>query len=315
LNKEILINRKGTVKTILLLAGLGVGWSAVYLLVTVALTSMTSVVVAAGAVTFAALFLSVMFSRQAETAINKTFASEPGLMAAFSVGLWLASAGQIVRRYSSAPSGSDTILMLSTAALFALAMAAARPWGEDRPTWGSVVAVLAVLAGSLLIVANWERPSSFNPFMLFPTEELWLLASAAGLALFAAAGRELVKRHSPGGVLTAAFWAAAPPTLIYGLISSGGLRPFLEESRPGIFILVLLGAAFAVSLVCLLRLLEKTPPRRALAAVAVMPALVTALIIVERAFGYAYLPVPFAPAPIIAGIVVTIAGVAAVWVN
>ncbi|MFH1737009.1 MAG: EamA family transporter [Actinomycetota bacterium] len=308
------MDKRDVLKTILFLAGFAAGWAALFLLVTVALGRMPSVVIAAGGLLFATILMTAFYARDAERTFRKVIREEPGLFAALAVGLWLAFACQVVNRYSAAPSGADTIFLLSSAPVFAAAITAARPGLKERLTWGSVAGALTALAGGMMIVANWERPSSFAPFAIFRLEELFLLASAAGLALFAVAGRKLTRKYSPAALLTAAFWVITPPTLIYGMLAGGGLYSLILKFAAGWLLLALIGvAALAVPLICLLEAVKKVPVNRALTAVAVMPALITVLIGMEHGFGFAYLPVPFAWAPILAGITIVIMGVAAVW--
>lgn len=309
-----MMNAKQPLKTILLLTGFAVGWAALFLLVNVALGSIQAVVLAAGGLLAATIFTSVIYSRDAEKTIKTIIREDPGLFAAMSVGLWLAFAAQVVNRHTSAPSGADTIFMLSSAPLFAIAIAAARPGFKERITWGTAAGAVTALVGGMMIVANWERPSSFSPFAIFTLEELFLLASAAGLALFAATGRKLTGKYSAEALLTAALWVITPPTLVYGVFAGGGLFSFILKFVGDWLFFSLIGIlAFTLPLICLLKVVEKVPVNRALTAVAVMPALVTVLIGVEQGFGFAYLPVPFTWPPILAGITIVIMGVAAVW--
>ncbi len=285
-----------------------------FLLVTVALGSIPSVAIAACGLTAATVFMSVFYSRDAAETAKRVIREDPGLFAALSIGLWLAFAGQVVKRYSAAPSGADTVFLLSSAPIFAAAIAAAQPRLRERLTWGTVAGALTALAGCMMLVANWERPSSFAPFANFRFEELFLLASAAGLAMFAFAGRKLTAKYPPAALLTAALWVITPPTLVYGMLAGGGPYSLGMTFAANWLLLSLIGVgALAVPLVCFLEATKGLPVVRALTAVAVMPVLVTVLIGVEQGFGYAYLPVPFAWAPILAGISLVIMGVAAEW--
>lgn len=276
-------------------------------------TTLSGVITAAGLLS-AMLFMTAVYAQDAEIAIKKLFREDPGQFTALSVGLWLAFACQTLNRHSAAPSGADTVFFLASAPVFAVAIVAARPWLKDHITWGNAAGAVTALAGAMMIVANWERPSSFSPFVLFRPEEILLLASAAGLALFAVSGRKLTVKYSPGALLTSALWVITPPTLLYVMLAGGGLYSFLSNFANNWFQLIIIGIiALVMPLMCLLQAVKKIPATRAMTAISIMPAMVTILIGAERGFGYAYLPTPFAWAPVLAGITIVVMGVAAVW--
>ena len=109
-------------------------------------------------------------------------------------------------RRTDAPSGSE-VLFFTTAAWGALAVVAAS-LAMRRPSLMQVAGAAAGLLGAATVVANWERPSSFSPFVKFPGLEVGMLL--AGVA-FAAGSRyllELVRAHGVRPVLAVA-WASA----------------------------------------------------------------------------------------------------------
>lgn len=312
---------EGAVKRYWYYAAFAVGWSLLFLLTTTAIQAGPKISLMMGAVTGATFFTSVFFGREAAAAFvrmfrnflgNLTFGSDVGAFWGVAVGVFFAFVFQVIMRYTAAPSGADSVLLLSTAPVFALILGALR---YEKVGWGRVIGIVAALLGSMMIVANWERPSSFAPFAVFPKEETFLLLSAFGLASFALAGKRLVRKYTPTSVVTIAFWFVLPFTAIVWLLA-GGPRTFFSTSGGYWAMSTVIGIALlALPLIWLLDAVKELPATRVLTAVSIMPVLVTLLIGVERGFGFAYLPVPFYWAPIIVGIIISIMGVTAAWLT
>ncbi len=222
------------------------------------------------------------------------------------LGLFGAPYAVLVHRYSDAPAGSE-ILFLTTAAwatilvLFTLK----RRRSEVVPLAGALLG----MAGIVGVVGNWERPSSFSPFVRFVPEELWMLAAGvAWAALWWHLGRardkgELDAAAVPaavGGVLAAAMmlvarWATAD---VSAALSHGGFWLYAV-------------ACMAAAVAALLALRSVGP--RGVAAAIVLPAVaLTALTLVEQATG-AFGPQPILLGPASAGAVIALAAALLIW--
>ncbi len=321
MKRGILTGRRDKIKTGFLIGLFAIGWALLFFLVTAGLRDLKAVNLVFGGLVSASLFMVLFFVRSGWREPAASFRrllndlaedGERGTFAVFTVGLWLAFAFQIVKRYTAAPSGADTIFFLAAAPVIALAFAA---WSGDKARWGRRLGLLAALAGGAMIVANWELPSSFAPFAIFPVEELWLLAAATGLAMFAAAGRRLVKRRDPIILLAAALWIVTPLDAVVWVLS-GGLTSAAAVSSSGWLLAVIIGVfGLALPFLALLTATRRVPAALTLTGASIMPLLATALIVLERAFGYAYLPAPFGWLPVTAGAIVLVAGVTAAWLS
>lgn len=218
---------------------------------------------------------------------------------------------QAAKRSTFAPSGSDVAFLLATPPLFIIIFAAALKL--DKLTWGKLTGSAAALLGVIAIVGNWERPSSFSPFSLFVEAESLILLASISLAVFAVTVRELLKRYPATALSTLALWLG---TLVMGIVSVmlDGPSALLAVSADGWIIFAMSGmftVALTVFLLC--NLLATTSISRASAALYLLPVLVTALIGIEKAFGFAYMATPFMWMPIIIGSLITVMGVVAVW--
>lgn len=295
------------------------GWPLLFLLVSAGLTSMRSASVLVLGLLSATIAMSIFLLRggylTAKQHLNDFGAAlkannDYGLYVAFTAGLGLAIIFQVINRYSSGPSGADTVFFLTTVPVFAIFLGFLN---KEKTGWAGALGVAIALAGGIMVVANWERPSSFSPFALYPKEELLLLVSAFGLALFAAAGKRLCERYNPDVLLTVSLWAISiiaviltwPVRVLFSLGSIGA---------DGWLMGVLIGViGIAVPLYCLLGAVRETKVQTAVAAVMLMPALITCLIVAEKLSGYAAMLTPFAVMPVLAGIGVIAIGIGTIW--
>jgi hypothetical protein len=147
--------------------------------------------------------------RRAATLLAERFPAAAGGVA----GLFLAPYLVLSHRYSNAPSGTEVIFL--TSACWGAVAATAAGWALWRS--GSRVRALVVqmgsiaaLAGSAGMLANWERPSSFSPFVRFVPEQLWMLA--AGVAFLV--GALLMGRARREGVASPYVTATSCATIV-----------------------------------------------------------------------------------------------------
>lgn len=208
------------------------------------------------------------------------------------VAFWAAPLLVVSQRATDAPPGSETLFFttVSWSALLVVTVV------FHRRTYAPVIALAAAVtgvAGAAGLLANWERPSSFSPFVRYPTEELIMLLAGA---LFAVATIELLaaaERLGSARVFSAALaWAA--------VLGAGGIAvdpPALASLERLGTPLLLLGIAHAAFTWGWLLLIERRGPHSAGAAIMLVPVAVTSLAVVERARSvYGANPVHWSPA-------------------
>ncbi len=222
------------------------------------------------------------------------------------LGLFGAPYIVFLHRYSDAPAGSE-VLFLTTAAWAAILvlLTLRRRRAEMVPLAGALLG----LAGVAGIVGNWERPSSFSPFVRFAAEEWWMLA--AGVA-WAALWWHLARARDRGALDAAAVPAAAGGALAAALTLAArwsAADVAAAYMHGGLWLYaVACAAATAAALVAL-----RAAGARAVASAAILPAAaLTGLTIVEQATG-AFGPQPILLGPASAGIALALAGAALVW--
>ncbi|MBN2840441.1 MAG: hypothetical protein JXP37_05755 [Coriobacteriia bacterium] len=221
----------------------------------------------------------------------------------FAVAPWIVMAN----RYTDAPPGSEVLFFtaVSWGAMLAIALALASRERITR-TGGTLVAV----AGAALMLANWERPSSFSPLVRYAREEFMMLAAgllwvALVLVLLRASRRGTLGVSSLaaalGGLAGAAVIAAVAlrsGSLVEAHFAGGGPLGF--------------GAAMVFAVAGMLVVLRSGRAEPIAAAHLLVPAAVSLLIIPEWALG------PFGPQPmllgaVVAGAVAVVAGIALLW--
>lgn len=182
----------------------------------------------------------------------------------------------LAQRATDAPSGSES-LFFSTAvwgACCALLAGRARPHGMLRPV-GALIALLGT-AGTL---ANWERPSSFSPFVKFPEQEAVMVAAGV---LFALGASVLLRATRTLGARSATWLASAGalivtvPLLVATHLPSG---PTLVRLWPQ---LLILGAALAATQIGWTALSLRAGVARAGIVLFLVPLAITGLTWVER---------------------------------
>lgn len=116
----------------------------------------------------------------------------------------------LANRFTDAPPGSET-LFLTTSAWAGLALLASAFLPRGRANLRQVAFVCAGVVGGAALLANWERPSSFSPFVRYPSQDLAFLAAGA---IWLAGGLILIRSKSqhdthPAQVVAAAAGAGA----------------------------------------------------------------------------------------------------------
>lgn len=223
-------------------------------------------------------------------------------------GFWLAPLITLSQRASDAPSGA-VVLFLTTALWGVIACVTA--WGFAPKTTSALALAAAVASavGSAAVLANWERPSSFSPFIKYPQQELVIVlagvAFAVGALALVRASRELDRR----AVTLIAIVSAAVVSVVAAVPQlpsvAGDLSRLSSE-----FVLLGLGAyalAWGWSHVVTTRGVVSASP-----ALLAAPALLTLLSVLERMTGV-YGPNPIQWGGAVPGVVLCIAGATVVY--
>ena len=285
---------------------------AVFVQMAVVLTGRMSGAAFATAIAAGALVVAALGTRDPLAAVRGLSRSAAGL-SALAGALAIAGAPALIAglRMSDAPAGSIVVFWVSGgwAAMAACGAAVIAPRKRRRlsAAW-SIAGALLTLVGVAGVVANWERPSSFSPWVRFADREIGMMLG--GLLLLV--GGLLLLRVARAAKLDSAFICGAASALAVSLVwllFSGLASGWASvASRP----LETAVAALAWGLVCSswLAVLKGWGPSVGAASLAVAPVLLSALIWVERLVGVAG-PNPLIVPGVIAGSLLVLAGVCA----
>jgi len=290
---------------LVLVAGLG----AVFVFSTVAADEMPDAITA-GAPLFAALVLTLLFGgmprveriRSADRR-QVTFAVAGGIAA-----WWLAPLIVLAQRLSDAPPGAE-VVFFTLAVWGACLVLVALAIRAEKPPLTAAAAAVASVAGSATLLASWERPSSFSPFIRYAEREIWMVVAgvvfALGMLALVRAVRALGVREAAPLALSGA--AAAG---LLGMLGSVGELRFMAAQQW--LSLLYLGIAIAIAFGAWMRLLSAVGASRAATGMLVAPVGLTLLTVVERLTGI-YGPDPFEWTGIVAGSAVVVASSVVVW--
>jgi drug/metabolite transporter (DMT)-like permease len=230
------------------------------------------------------------------------------------VSLGLSVYLQTVKRTTFAPSGSDVAFLLVFAPLFAILLVG---FGRaEKLSWEKIAGSLAAVLGTIAIVGNWERPSSFSPFSLFIVPESFVLASAFFMAAFAVLSKKLVGRYPANRLAPILIWIAACTVAVPMFTSQGGLMEIPGLTLDNwIFLAAIAVFAIIPGVFSMLDLLSAESVSTSVSSLHLLPVLVTALIGVEKALDLAYMSTPFEWLPIIIGSITVLSGVGVIWLG
>lgn len=207
-----------------------------------------------------------------------------GGVAGFALAPWLVMAN----RYTDAPPGSEVVFLTTAAWGAMLAMALALTTRERVSRIGGALLSLAAAAA---LVANWERPSSFSPFVRFQREELLMLvAGALWTALILILVRAAKRNTLPSSALVAAVSGvlAAAALVLLGFVTGA-----IERAHFGVPGLGGYGVSSAFSVAAALIVLRAGRPGGVAAAHLLVPAGIASIIVLEQFTG------PLGPQPIV----------------
>ncbi|HEY3316836.1 MAG TPA: hypothetical protein VGK50_00215 [Coriobacteriia bacterium] len=284
--------------------------SAGFVVQTALVSRLPAALAASVAVVPAALALMLVSSRLPKTpALDRR---DTLIAAGIGLAVWLVPFLVAAGRKSDTPPGSE-VLFLTTAVWGLLLVLGGLASARPSPSAARVAGALLGVTGAVGILANWERPSSFSPFVRYQTEELVMLLAGAVWVAAVTALAGLVRRHGPIASLRAVALPAGAAGVIGALLLAPSRLALLAPSRlallatPGVGLFALLAAmaAFA-SLLAWARLLKDVPTYRIAAAYFLPPVVLTAFSAVERAT-VAYGPNPVVWPPALAGMAVVAA--------
>lgn len=269
-------------KAALPLATALLGSAAVFVMSTVLSDRLPDTVTAGGAVALAFLLSLPLAGIPRVDALRSARRRDLALAAGGGVAaFWAAPLITLLFRLTDAPPGSEA-LFLSTTAWGLFTVLACFAVAAERPGFTAGAGALAATAGGAALLANWERPSSFSPFVRYPVSDVAILAAglifALGALALAASARELGPRVVAflglGGAAAVGVLAAIPV-----LTASLGS---LALEWPALLALAVATTAFAIGW---LQTAHVAGTPRAAVALLGAPAAVTALTLAERATG------------------------------
>jgi len=315
-----MIGARSILKPIILTLIAGLCWSLTFIFVVASVQYAPATTTVFLTFVFAALFMSIFFGKQAlktarlifpGTTEWLTIRSDAAVFAIATVSLTLTFFLQSIKRYSYAPSGSDSVFLLATTPLFVVLIVYFLK--KEELSLGSLAGSVTALLGAVAIVGNWERPSSFSPFSMFRLEEFLLVLSAVSLAVFLIAIKKLTSKYSPPALVTAILWAVAMLMLMLAM-GIDTPRVMFSVNPDGFSFFIAFGIfGIAVPIAMMSELVSSYNVTRASSAVALMPVLATFMIGIEKGFGISFLPTPFQWMPIFIGIVIVILGTVVMW--
>ncbi len=121
----------------------------------------------------------------------------------------------LANRYTDAPPGSEVVFF--TAAGWGAVLVVGSLLTSRRASAIQVVAAFLALAGAATVCANWERPSSFSPFVRYPREDLAMLAAGIGWFVLTIVVVSLSRRHPWRAVLPPIAAAGASVAIVVAL--------------------------------------------------------------------------------------------------
>ncbi len=276
--------------------------SAGFVVQTALVSRLPAALAASVAVVPAALALMLVSSRLPKTlALDRR---DTLIAAGIGLAVWLVSFLVAAGRKSDTPPGSE-VLFLTTAVWGLLLVLGGLASARPSPSAARVAGALLGVTGAVGILANWERPSSFSPFVRYQTEELVMLLAGAVWVAAVTALAGLVRRHGPLASLRAVALSAGAAGVIGALLLAPSRLALLAMPGVGLFALLAALAAFA-SLLAWARLLKDVPAYRVAAAYFLPPVVLTAFSAAERAT-VAYGPNPVVWPPALAGMAVVAA--------
>jgi len=286
------------------------GASAWFVVSTVTMDEIPDPAIVAVAAIAALVFVSAFSGTPIRTRLAN--ASRPDSASAF-VGGALAWGGAplivLLARATDAPSGSES-LFFTTAGWAIAGVVVACAVRRERPGPLHIAGALFATLGAAALLASWERPSSFSPFVKFPVQEIEMLAAGVVFAVGSLALLQASRRLGP----RTALWLGIAGAALLGIVATtttgiGDLGTY-QRIWPQ---LTLLGAALASLSTGWLGVLSSDGLVRSASLLFIPPVAVATLFGLERVTGvYGVNPIIWPAA--LAGAAIVVAGVSVLWV-
>ena len=296
-------------RTILLILACAAGASSWFLTSTVLGEEIADVAtILAGSVGFAVAAVTASGFRALRTAVESDRRQVVLAAVAGGAAFGLAPYVVLTQRASDAPPGSETVFF-TTAVWGAVCVLVAQTAGRTRTSYSAAAGAVLAVVGAASLLASWEFPSSFSPFVRFPRQVILMMLAGVVFAVGSMALSH-ISRHM-GFRRTVAF--ASSGAVIFAaavaLTDLGGLDAPLGRLWP---LLLAAAAAQAVLALSWIDLAGKEGVVRAASSLLITPAALTTFQIAER------LTIVRGPDPVTwrsagAGIALSVLGAAVVW--
>ena len=266
------------------------GSSVWFVVSTVVMDQIPDAALMAVALLVALAFVSAFAGTPLMDRVRVAGARETALAAAGGVLAWFVPFMLVLtQRATDAPSGTET-LFFSTAGWVLTAVVVALAFREERPSFTLIAGSLLAILGGAALLANWERPSSFSPFMKFPAEESLMLVAGVVFALGLLLGRRSTRILGARTALWIGVASAALVAVVVAVPGGFGSSATVGRVWPQ---LLLLGVALATLAIGVSALTASRGIARAISWMALTPVALTGLSAIERLTGV------FGPTPIV----------------
>lgn len=298
-----------SIKTVALLIAFLAAWTLSFILTMVGLSHIPAALLVALKLSIATLFI---FPFAIGQVLKAKFVRKDWyyFISAGIVGAGLAQLLQVVSRYSFTPSASDIVFWLNISPVFSLFLAFF--FLREKISFPKLVGISTAVLSMIIILGNWERPSTFNPLVRYPREEAVIILAAFCWAAFTVIAKKMAERHPPlvSAGLTLGIGTAI--SLAWSVIK-GQLAVVPQLRADDWILLVILGVAGA-ALVYLLwfQALSQTDTTKTSIVLMATPLALTLLRGAEIWTG-ATGPSPMVELPLRVGMVLTALGVLTVW--
>jgi len=277
-------------QTLLCIVMVIAGSSAWFVVSTLTMDQISDGTLIAVALLVALAFISAFVGTPVTERLRSAGRREVGVAALAGVLTWFGPFMLVLsQRATDAPSGTET-LFFTTAGWMLAGAVVALAIRTERPGVVHLSGSLLGLLGSAVVLANWERPSSFSPFIKFPLQESVILVAGVLFAL----GLVASLRSSRVLGMRTALWvgvaAAAAVAFPVALLADPGTSATYARLWPQ---LLLLGVALSTLATGLLGLMRSQGLARTTSWLVVTPVALTTLSALERLTG------AFGPNPIV----------------
>lgn len=296
-------------KTIIVLLAFLAAWTLSFILTIVGLSQIPALLLVALKLLIATFFL-LPFALGQLLKARFTRKDWYYLLSAGILGGSLAQLTQVVSRYSFTPSASDIAFWLNISPVFSLFLAFF--FLREKISFAKFIGIATGVLAMILVLGNWERPSTFNPLIRYPREELVIILSALCWASFTIVAKKLASRHPPMVLATLTLGIGSAVPLAWSIANGqfAAVSQLGTEDWVLLIILAVVGAGLAYLL--WFQALSQTDTTKSSVVLVATPFALTLLRGTEIWTGAAG-PSPMIEIPLRIGMVLTVLGVLAVW--